>query len=323
MKHPIQDSGFNLVLRTLCVVIPLAFGMAGCQAQTPSSSTSKPAKALTEQQATALQALVAKTKKNLVLIEGGSFQMGDFGPLHNEEKLPYYGHVSSITLHKVTLDSFSMSAYKTTYEDYDLYSDIHGLKKLMQDTRDIYSKRRTAPAGVQWKAARAYCQWLGQQVGTPLDLPTEAQWEYAARNRGQFVVFATDNGKLDMGRNLPTYEWLREHNINPAMGTSFASSMYEVGLFPPTPLGLYDMASNGFDWVLDWYDPAYYSKSPELNPQGPATGIKKVQRGNENMSQKSLEIQGMTIVRHSSDLTSNLNDGDHIRCVANSLRKIE
>jgi len=305
--------------QALCLACALL--VTACNAQSTGRTVTP--KTLTPEQSSTLQALVAKTKKNLVFVQGGSFQMGDFGPIHNAEKLPYYGGMDSMMLHKVTLDSFSMAAYKTTYEDYDVYTALHGLEKLMQDPRDIYFKRRTAPAGVQWQPARDYCQWLGQQVGVPMDLPTEAQWEYAARNRGQMVVFATDNGKVEMGRNVPTFEWLEEHNYNPAMGTHSGSAMYEVGLFPPNPLGLYDLVSNGFDWALDWYDPAYYANSPEHNPSGPSTGAKKVRRGNENMSQQSIEMMGMTMVRHSKDIAKKLNVGDHIRCVANSVNKIE
>jgi formylglycine-generating enzyme required for sulfatase activity len=154
-----------------------------------------------------------------------------------------------------------------------------------------------------------------------MDLPTEAQWEYAARNRGQLVVFATDNGKVEPGRNIPTYEWLEEHNNAPEGVLSSPLSTYEVGLFPPNPLGLYDMVSNAFDWTLDWYDEKYYAKSPERNPTGPATGTKKVRRGNENMEPRSVEMRGMTMVRHSQAPENKY--GEHIRCVANAPSKIE
>ncbi|MEI2514549.1 formylglycine-generating enzyme family protein, partial [Acinetobacter soli] len=59
-----------------------------------------------------------------------------------------------------------------------------------------------APAGVSWQQAHDYCQWLDQQVGIPMTLPTEAQWEYAARNRGQYVIYPTDNGEYEPGQNV-------------------------------------------------------------------------------------------------------------------------
>jgi formylglycine-generating enzyme required for sulfatase activity len=298
----------------------LALCLVACEASTtPPANTAK----ASGPEGSALQALVAKTKKNLVFVEGGTYQMGDFGMVHNADKLPYYGALDSMPLHKVTLDSFSIAAYKTTYEDYDIYTEANGLKKLMQDPRDIYYKRRTAPARTHWQAARGYCQWLGKQVGTPMDLPTEAQWEYSARNRGQMVVYATDNGKIEAGRNVPTYEWLEEHNYNPAMGTRFASDLYEVGLFPPSPLGLYDLVSNGADWTLDWYDASYYAHSPVINPKGPETGTEKVTRGQENLSPEGMEMRAMSMVRLPTDPGPTKYLGYAMRCAASSVQKIQ
>ncbi|WP_216821793.1 SUMF1/EgtB/PvdO family nonheme iron enzyme [Uliginosibacterium sp. TH139] len=297
----------------------LALCLTACEA-----STTPPTKIATAPtpQNPALHALIAKTKKNLVFVEGGTFQMGDFGMVHNAEKLPYYGALDTMPLHKVTLDSFSIAAYKTTYEDYDVYTEATGQKKIAQDPRDIEYKRRTAPAGAHWQAARDYCQWLGKQVGTPMDLPTEAQWEYAARNRGQMVIYATDNGKIDAGRNVPTYEWLEEHNQAEGVYSSIYSG-YEVGLFPPSPLGLYDLVSNGREWTLDWYDATYYAHSPVFNPKGPESGAEKVLRGHENMSRDGVEMRGMTMVRHSSPLMPKFVSITHLRCVATSTKKIQ
>ncbi|PLK47317.1 SUMF1/EgtB/PvdO family nonheme iron enzyme [Uliginosibacterium sp. TH139] len=292
----------------------LAIFFSSCEASTPAPAKSASAPS---PQSPALQALVAKTKKNLVFVEGGTFQMGDFGMVHNAAKLPYYGALDTMPLHEVTLDRFSIAAYKTTYEDYDVYTEATGQKKIAQDPRDIYYKRRTAPARTHWQAARNYCQWLGKQVGTLMDLPTEAQWEYAARNRGQMVVYATDNGKIEAGRNVPTYEWLEEHNKEGS-----ASSLYEVGLFPPSPLGLYDLVSNGADWTLDWYDAKYYANSPILNPKGPKTGTEKVTRGQENLEPVAMEMRAMTMVRLPIDPTGRFADYA-MRCVANSAQKIQ
>ncbi|NSL57092.1 formylglycine-generating enzyme family protein [Uliginosibacterium aquaticum] len=296
----------------------LVLCLAACEASTtpPASGTKAPSP-----EGSALQTLIAKTKKNLVFVEGGTFQMGDFGMVHNAAKLPYYGALDTMPLHEVKLDSFSIAAYKTTYEDYDIYTEATGQKKIAQDPRDLEYKRRTAPARARWQAARDYCQWLGKQVGTPMDLPTEAQWEYAARNRGQMVIYATDNGKIDAGRNVPTYEWLEEHNQAEGVYSSM-HSLYEVGLFPPSPLGLYDLVSNGPDWTLDWYDAKYYANSPVLNPKGPATGTQKVTRGQDNMEPVAMEMRAMTMVRLPIDPTGEFADYA-MRCVANSAQKIQ
>jgi len=128
------------------------------------------------------------------------------------------------------------------------------------------------PAIVNWKQANEYCSWLGKNSNKKITLPTEAQWEYAARNRGGFFIYATDNGKYEPGKNLA--DSVQKDKMSVDSGFS-----YTIGKFPPTPLGLFDMAGNGLDWMSDWYDVDYYKNSPQINPKGPDTGIYKVTRG--------------------------------------------
>ncbi|MCU6618123.1 formylglycine-generating enzyme family protein [Achromobacter mucicolens] len=118
--------------------------------------------------------------------------------------------------------------------------------------------------------------------GLPVDLPTEAQYEYAARSGGRYVVYPTDTGSLDYGRNVHSGEF----------GTQ---RLIAVGSFPPNPLGLYEMGENAMSWVNDWYDPEYYRNSPVDNPKGPDTGIKKVMRGADYLSDP--QMTAMTMFR--------------------------
>ncbi len=104
--------------------------------------------------------------------------------------------------------------------------------------------------------------WESKQ-GLSFGLPTEAQWEYAARNRGQLVVLATDNGTIDRGRNY-----------SPSLHNPM-----EVGHFPPSPMGFYDLSGNAAEWVQDWYVEDYYKHSPVHDPRGPKMGRSKVYRG--------------------------------------------
>lgn len=112
--------------------LALAPLLAACEASTtpPASGTKAPSP-----EGSALQTPIAKTKKNLVFVEGGTFQMGDFGMVHNAAKLPYYGALDTMPLHEVTLDSFSIASYKTTCEDYDIYTEATGQKKIAQDPK--------------------------------------------------------------------------------------------------------------------------------------------------------------------------------------------
>jgi formylglycine-generating enzyme required for sulfatase activity len=210
--------------------------------------------------------LLAKAKNSLRFIKGGTFEMGDWG---TDSGLPYDIDKWSRPLHKVTLDSFSMMAYKVTYDDFDVFTDATGNERVNMDRISIRDRAPKRPAGVSWHGAKAYCQWLGKLTQLPFDLPTEAQWEYAARSGGRRVLFATDNGKIERPRNFPK-EWIEEETEPP---------LPDVGSYPPNPAGLYGMSENTGEWVNDWFDEEYYKRSMERNPVGPDTGTKKVKRG--------------------------------------------
>lgn len=128
--------------------------------------------------------------------------------------------------------------------------------------------------GVTWQQAKGYCQWLGKESGNKIDLPTEAQWEYAARSRGQYIPFATNNGEFLPGKNIPSQDELSEYTDGAGI------PIYPVGKYPPNLLGLYDMGLSGSEWTNDWYASDYYSHSPVNDPQGPVKGTEKVLRGN-------------------------------------------
>lgn len=217
--------------------------------------------------------LKQKVVADLIFVEGGTYMMGDFGPLASPEKLPYSDDATSRPVHEVTLSNFSISKYKTTYAEFDVYTEATRTEQAAAGKLNRPYRYPTAPAGVPWQRAKDYCQWLAKVTQLPFDLPTEAQWEYAARSRGQFFVWATDNGNIDYGRNIPAAGQIEL--LNP----SKEKAAYPVGLFPPNPLGLYDASHDGEEWVNDWYDEKYYSRSPKNNPQGPITGTKKVARG--------------------------------------------
>lgn len=227
-----------------------------------------------------LAALEAKSKRDQVFVEGGTFQMGDFGPLQSEEELPWDGNSHSSPLHEVTLDSYSISKYKVTVAEFDLYAEAADVSSVLTEERfntpvagNPPVRQPNKPATGTWYQAKAYCQWLGKQTGLPFDLPTEAQWEFAARDRGRFIVYPTNNGKLEWNINVPTLA------LADAINKSHLSSTWPVGLFPPTSMGLHGLAIHTLEWVQDWYAADYYYDSDKAeNPQGPDTGTEKVQR---------------------------------------------
>ena len=281
---------------------------------------------LSEEEQNQLDKFIAQQRANMRFIEGGSFEMGDFGhKLDWTHGLPISSEYDSKPLHPVTLDSFSMNAYKATYDDFDIYSMATGQPKEGMQESAKKVRQPNAAAGINWQSAQHYCQWLGEQLEVPMSLPTEAQWEYAARNRGQYVLFPTDTGEIDDGRNV--WNFAQKQELRSKYNTSLAAPI--IGLYPPNPLGLYDMTNQNYEWISDWYDAKYYAKSPEHNPQGPLTGKEKVLRGVEANEGDARNIRAMgpvTVKRWhklpdppllDNDAEINQNDDTSARCVAN------
>lgn len=219
--------------------------------------------------------LVKKSIDNMVAVRGGEFLMGDFGPLVGEN-LPFSINDDDKVLHKVILSDFSISKYKVINADFSVYLKATGRDRPPVNTLVKYYPslaKGDYSAGVIWQNAKDYCQWLGKLSGKKIDLPTEAQWEYAARSRGQYLPFATNNGEFEKGKNIPDDQALNKYTDG--MGLP----IYPVGKYPPNPLGLYDMGLSGSEWTNDWYASDYYSHSPVNDPEGPEQGTKKVLRG--------------------------------------------
>ncbi|OLF41324.1 SUMF1/EgtB/PvdO family nonheme iron enzyme [Psychrobacter sp. Rd 27.2] len=286
---------------------------------------------LTADEKKQLDDFLAQQKENMRFIEGGSFEMGDFGhKLDWTDGLPLTGQPDNKPLHKVTLDSFSMNAYKATYGDFDVYSMATGQEKVSTQKNNLKIRKPNVAAGINWQTAQHYCQWLGSQLDVPMSLPTEAQWEYAARNRGQYILFPTDTGEIDPGRNMWTYE--QKNAMSEKYDT--VAPVPIVGLYPPNPLGLHDLSNQNYEWMVDWYDPEYYANSLEHNPQGPETGTEKVLRGvaaGEGSAHNQQVVGEITVGRFQSDPNPplvmdidriNQNSKTSARCVANSIKPI-
>lgn len=286
------SSEFSFLWRNSAMVA-CAFLVTACNPQAQSGEPSAELRAN-------IEALAARSIQRLSFVPAGGFWLGDPGPLMTEEAksngtvLGPEAKITNLTSYTysednkpprwVTLDAFSMQQLKVTYGDFDVYTEANGLAKHPPKGDEntfgnIWVRARKTddtPAGVTWPQARAYCQWLGKVTGLPFDLPTEAQWEFAASSgrKTHWEPQPTDNGILERGRNHPDHEWIAKQ-----IG-ALTTSPYPAGRWPGSMLGLHDMVGNGYDWTLDWYAPDAYSSMTEThNPKGPASGAEKVKRG--------------------------------------------
>lgn len=136
---------------------------------------------------------------------------------------------------------------------------------------DIADRMNHPVVHVSWNDAAAYAKWAGKR------LPTEAEWEYAARAGGQRVAYGC-GPELKKDGKWQANVWQGDFpRVN--SGEDGFLGTAPVGSFPPNALGLHDMAGNVWEWCADWFDPYYYASSPSLDPRGPANGTCRVQRG--------------------------------------------
>lgn len=192
----------------------------------------------------------------MATIPAGEFWMGVDGMIGLEDEKPR---------HKVWLDGYQMDLYEVTVARYARFlAATHHEQPAYWETVDLAEHGERPVIGVTWEDAEAYCTWAGKR------LPTEAEWEKAARG--------TDERKYPWGNKKPSPAL-----ANYALGARFSYSqvLMPVGTYKESksPYGLFDMGGNVWEWTQDWYDGAYYEKSPEKNPTGPDKGQFKVLRG--------------------------------------------
>ncbi len=221
----------------------------------------------------------------MVYVPAGPFTMGsDNGP---SDQTP---------VHTVTLDAYWIDLTEVTNAEYAQCVLVEQCKQPtsnLSNTRTNYygnSEYDNFPViNVYWGQAKAYCEWAGAQ------LPTEAQWEKAAR-----------------GPNGRTYPWGSDINTSYAnydrnLGDASKVANYESG---KSPYGTYDMAGNVWEWVADWYDVKYYQNSPKLNPKGPEIGTQKVLRGG-SWDSSNISVQSANRNKYN---VSNAHDNVGFRC---------
>ena len=212
----------------------------------------------------------------MVLVPAGEFQMGCDESNPNESCLS-----SELPLHTVRLDAFRIHKYEVTNEQYarflnDRGSNICGGKKCMEFESSysriaLQSGQYVVENGykdhpvieVSWFGGRSYCTESGER------LPSEAEWEKAARGSSDTRLYAWGNQPADCTRT-------NFNNDGFCVGDTAPVGSYPSGA---SPYGVFDMTGNVWELVNDWYDRDYYDVTPDANPPGPASGTRKVIRG--------------------------------------------
>ncbi len=213
-------------------------------------------------------------KVEMVQVQGGTFIMGNDYSINQDESPE----------HKVTLSDFMIGKYEITFEQFDRFCVSTGWEK----PEDAGMGRGKNPVmNVSWEAAVMYCNWLSKMEAlekcytiqrdslatvvlcnfeaTGYRLPTEAEWEYAAKGGSQ------SNGYAFSGSNNPDeVAWYYGNSSGEPHG---------VGLKKANELGIHDMSGNVREWCWDLYSKDFYKKSPENNPTGPTEGVRRVYRG--------------------------------------------
>jgi len=157
-------------------------------------------------------------------------------------------------IHRVRIDEFLLAATQVTNAEYECFlrATSTPLPPFWQDAN--FNHPQQPVAGVSWHEAKQYCAWLTSQSGRTFRLPTEAEWECAARGGLEQKQFPWGD---EPPQSLPNY------------ATRWQTGPERVAQYAPNAFGLYDIGDNVHEWCSDWYDPNYYAISPVRNPQGP------------------------------------------------------
>jgi formylglycine-generating enzyme required for sulfatase activity len=172
-------------------------------------------------------------------------------------------------VHKVELDGFMMGRSEVTNAQYAKFVSETNYRRPPDPSfiKNYMSGHPDLPVlGVTYEDALAYCKWLSSKTGARVRLPTEAEWEYAASGGNAGLLYP-------WGAELPRTRARYKDNAGSGPKTVVAA------MYAPAGFGLFNMAGNAAEWVMDYYSDSYYRTSPPRNPPGPAAGKDRVVRG--------------------------------------------
>jgi sulfatase modifying factor 1 len=208
---------------------------------------------MSEVAASAGSARIGFSAPRTVRVPEGWFHMGSDTGQDNERPV-----------HRVWIDGFELAECQVTNADYARFVAATAHRPPPQWHDPSFSNPQQPIVAVSWFDAVAYCEWLSSVTARHFRLPTEAEWERAARG----------------GIAQQQYPW----GDAPPESLANYSARWKTG---PEPVGaaerngygLFDISANVHEWCADWFDASYYSAAPDRNPQGPSTGTRRASRG--------------------------------------------
>ena len=179
----------------------------------------------------------------MVFVKGGCFEMGDISGA---------GHVREKPVHEVCVGDFYLGKYEVTQKEW---------KEIMK-TKPSYGERcNDCPVdNISWLDIRKFIMKIKEKTGKKYRLPTEAEWEYAARSGGKKEIWSGTSDEVE----LEDFAWYKDNSFD---------RTHPVGQKEPNGLGIYDMSGNVMELVWDRYDREYYKSSPKDNPKCLASTI--------------------------------------------------
>jgi formylglycine-generating enzyme required for sulfatase activity len=196
---------------------------------------------------------VEPTTSCLVRIPEGWFWMGSEAGQDNERPV-----------HRVWVEAFGLAPCQVTNSEYARFLEATGGNPPPFWRDSSFHHPQQPVVAVSWFEAVRYGEWLSAITGRKYRLPTEAEWERAARGGVEGKPFPWGD---DPPQSRPDYEKRWKNGPEP------------VGRYAANAFGLYDICDNVHEWCSDWYQPDYYSVSPDHNPQGPESGVRRASRG--------------------------------------------
>ncbi len=197
-----------------------------------------------------VKAVLQEIESRMVPIEGGTFTMGCANPQDSD------CFANEKPRRTITINAFSMSKFTVTQKQW---------KTIMGNEPSGKFCAECPVVNISWFDAQMFINKVNQLTDKNYRLPTEAEWEYAAKggNKSHGYKYAGSNNAMEVA----WYDTLISHSIHP------------VGQKKENELGLYDMSGNVWQWCSDWFDERYYSIGPSNNPKGAATGTSRSLRG--------------------------------------------